>query len=95
MTVNRVGFCSILPDNEEVYYSYLQGAISSVDENSSLQLTRKNEGVAVRLFPSIPMYVNSLVKIINDINNIFGIKVNFSKSMKSSSAIQFTIDFEK
>lgn len=93
MRIKRSGFCAITLDNEEVYYKYLEAVICSIDSNSSLEITRKPQGVNLRLFPSHPRYVNRLVRIVNDMNNQFGLKVDFSKSIKSTSAIQFVIVF--
>jgi len=91
MQVERKHFLPIIPDNEEVYFSMVCGAISSVDELSSLQITRVLKGYQFRLAPSLPKYNNVLIEEILKLHNYLGLHLDISKSIKTSAVICFSI----
>lgn len=94
MYIDRKGLM-ILPDNDEAYFSLLEAAIESVDELSSLTITKTPEGYSFRLSPSHPMYIDSLIDSIIRMNTLFKIHVNFSKSMKNTCTIFFSVSIFK
>ena len=85
----------IIPDNDEAYFSVLQAAIESVDELSGIIISRQPDSYHFRLSPSHPMYIDSLIDVIIKLNTLFKIKVDFSKSMKNTCNISFTIPIIK
>lgn len=94
MQIIRKFFPDAIPDNEEVYFAYLKGILESVDELSSLQITKLPDGYHFRLSPSSPSYSSLLLKEILNIHNLFHIHLDISKSIKTSGTISFTIDLE-
>ena len=40
MTINKRFFPEVMPDNEIAYFAHLEGVINSVDELSTLEITR-------------------------------------------------------
>lgn len=92
MKICRVDFPEILPDNEEMYFSLLSGVIESVDELCFLQMTRMNNGYHFRIATSLPKYNGMLLQEILKLNNMFGIKLDLSKSIKSSATLAFDIN---
>jgi len=93
MQVKRVNFPQILKDNEETYFRYLEAVVSSVDYESSMQFTKRELGIGVRISPSTPETFSSILDCMKKLHTQFGIHVDFSKSMKASSTINFNIDF--
>lgn len=93
MIVVRKDFPEILPDNEELFFNQLNGIIESVDELCSLQITKVGKSYKFRISPSLPLYNNLIIKELTEFYNIFGIHLNFSKSIKSSGTLYFSIDF--
>lgn len=91
MQVKRKHFPEIIEDNEEMYFAVLHGVIDSVDELSSLQITKLKDGYSFRLSPSLPKYNNLLIEEIIKLNNVFGIHLDMSKSIKSSGTLVFKI----
>ena len=89
--VNFRYFEEVVPDNENVYYSYLIGIIESVDELSSVEITNNINGPHIRIAPSLPKYSNLLLEEIIKLHNVFHIHLDLSKSIKSSGG---TISFE-
>lgn len=81
-------------ENEKAYFAHLEGVISSVDEFSSLQITRTNDAYIFRLAPSVPKYNNMLLEEILKLHNMFRIKLDLSKSIKSTGTIVFKIDLQ-
>lgn len=91
MEVLRRNFPSILPDNEEQYFKFLEAVISSVDELSAVQITRKMKGYMFRISPSAPHYSQALLKEILQYHTLLGIRVEMSKSIRNTSTIGFEI----
>lgn len=94
MTVNKRFFPDVLADNEAAYFLHLEGVISSVDELSSLEITKNPDSYHFRLAPSLPKYNEMLLEEILKLHNLFQIRLNLSKSIKSSSTIAFQINLE-
>jgi hypothetical protein len=92
MTINKRFFPEVMPDNELAYFAHLEGIISSVDELSSLEITKNPASYHFRLAPSLPKYNDMLLEEILKFHNMFQIKLNLSKSIKSSATIVFEID---
>jgi hypothetical protein len=94
MTVSKRFFSEVMPDNEIAYFAHLEGVINSVDELSSLEITKNPHSYHFRLAPSLPKYNELLLEEILKLHNIFKIKLNLSKSIKSSATITFEINLD-
>ncbi len=94
MQINRRFFPEVLPDNEITYFAHLEGVISAVDELSTLEITKNPYSYHFRLAPSLPKYNEMLLQEILKFHNMFQIKLNLSKSIKSSATIVFEINLE-
>lgn len=92
MTVSKRFFPEVLTDNETTYFAHLEGVICSVDELSSLEITKNPHSYQFRLAPSLPKYNTMLLEEILKLHNLFHIKLNLSKSIKTSGTINFEID---
>jgi hypothetical protein len=92
MQINRRFFPEIMQDNEQAYFAHLEGIISSIDELSSLEITRNPHSYSFRLAPSAPRYGEMLLQEILKFHNLFKIKLNMSKSIKTSGSIVFEIE---
>ena len=94
MTVSKRFFPEVMPDNELAYFAHLEGVINSVDELSTLEITRNPHSYHFRLAPSLPKYNEILLEEILKLHNIFKIKLNLSKSIKTSATIVFEINLD-
>ena len=94
MQVNKKYFTQVMQDNEIAYFAHLEGVISSVDELSTLEITKNPLSYHFRLAPSLPMYNEMLLQEILKLHNLFQIRLNLSKSIKSSATITFEINLE-
>lgn len=94
MTISKRFFPEVMPDNEIAYFAHLEGVINSVDELSTLEITKNPKSYHFRLVPSLPKYNPMLLEEILKLHNIFHIKLNLSKSIKASATISFEIDLE-
>jgi hypothetical protein len=92
MQVNTKFIPSTIPDNDITYIKYLIAVIESVDELSTLEITKNPNSLHFRLAPSVPMYNDMLLEEILKFHNILNIKLNLSKSIKSSATIVFEIE---
>lgn len=84
-------FPEILTDNDEMYFARLEGLINSVDELSSLQITKNTNAYHFRLAPSHPRYLELLFQELLKFHNLYGIRLNISKSIKTTGTISFEI----
>lgn len=94
MQVNKKFFPQVMQDNELAYFAHLEGVISSVDELSTLEITKNPNSYHFRLAPSLPMYNDMLLEEILKFHNMFKIRLDLSKSIKSSATITFEINLE-
>lgn len=94
MYISKRLFPEVILDNEEAYFSLLSGVIDSVDELSSLEITKALNGYHFRVAPSTPRYNKMLLEEILRFHNLMQIKVDLSKSIKASSIINFTISLQ-
>ncbi len=95
MQINTRFFPKVLPDNEIAYLAHLEGIIESVDELCTLEITKNPKSYHFRLAPSVPMYNEMLLEEILRFHNLLQIKLNLSKSIKSSATIVFEIELPK
>jgi hypothetical protein len=89
--VNKKFFPKVMQDNDTLYLAHLEGIINSVDELSSLEITKSTNSYKFRLAPSLPKYIPMLLEEILKFHNMFRIKLDLSKSIKSSGTIVFEI----
>lgn len=91
MEIHKRFFPSIMLDNETTYFSHLEGILSAVDEFSSLEVTKNPLTYHFRLVSSHPKYNQMLLEEILKFHNMFGIKLDISKSIKTTGTIVFDI----
>ena len=91
MEVNRKHFPKVMQDNDEVFLAHLEGVISSIDELCSLEITKNVESYRFRIATSLPKYNNMVIEEILKFCNLFHIKLDMAKSIKTSSVITFNI----
>lgn len=93
MRIYRVNFPAILSENEEAYFRHLEGIISSNDTEAMVEVTRRHDGIAVRIVPSSNRAQVLLLQSVKRMHTLLGLNVEFSKSMRASSNIYFKINF--
>jgi hypothetical protein len=94
MEINRKHFPRVMQDNDEVFLAHLEGVINSVDELCSLEITKNPDSYRFRIAASLPKYNNMLIEEILKFCNLFHIKLDMSKSIKTSSVITFEINLD-
>ena len=94
MQVEKRFFPKIMSDNDEIYFSHLEGIIDSVDELCSMEVVKHPKHYSFRIAPSLPKYTNMLIEELFKLHNKFDIKLNMSKSIKTNAVISFDIKFE-
>lgn len=92
MEVDFRNFPDKIPDNDYLYFKLLLAVVESVDEYSSVQIVFTPNGYIFRISPSLIKYCDNLMEEIIKFHKFTRIKVDFSKSIKSSGRIVFKID---
>lgn len=87
-------FPEILTDNDENYFQLVSAVIESVDELASLEVCKMPTTYNFRLIPSMPKYTNTLIQELTKLHNLFHLKLDLSKSIKSSSVIIYKIEHD-
>ena len=88
-------FPKVMVDNELAYLSHLEGIISSVDEMAIMEIIKNPHSYHFRLVPSIPKYSEMLLEEILKFHTMLNIRLDLSKSIKSSGGtIVFDISIE-
>jgi len=91
MTVAFVNFPAIIADNDIVYYTNLRAFIESIDHESTLRITKNLQGINVRISPSRPIFLSPLIEQMKAFHTMYGIRLEFSKSMKKTCNVSFDI----
>lgn len=94
MEINRKHFPKLMQDNDEIFLAHFEGIVNSVDELCSLEITKNTDSYRFRIACSLPKYNNMLIEEILKFCNMFNIRVDMSKSIKTSSVITFEINLE-
>jgi hypothetical protein len=94
MQINKKFFPEVMQDNEIAYFAHLEGIIDSIDELSTLEITKNPNAYHFRLAPSLPKYNEMLLQEILKFHNMFQIRLSLSKSIKSSATITFEISLD-
>jgi hypothetical protein len=94
MQINKKFFPPVMLDNEELYFAHLEGIIDSIDELSMMEIVKTPTSYHFRLAPSLPKYNPMLLEEILKFHNMFQIKLNLSKSIKTSATISFEITLD-
>lgn len=92
MEIVKKYFPEIMSDNDMNYFAKLEGIIESIDELSSLQITRNTNTYHFRLAPSHPKYITTLFQELINFHNLYSIRLNLSKSIKTTGTISFEIN---
>jgi hypothetical protein len=95
MRINKKFFPEVMQDNEMIYFAHLEGIIDSIDELCSMEITKGPHAYHFRIATSVPKYNDLLLEELLKFHNIFQIKLNMSKSIKSSATINFQVDIER
>lgn len=93
MKCERLNFPDVIPDNESTYLGYLEGLIESVDLHSDMMIYRGSDSIMVRISPSEPAYFEQILTVIKRFHTMLGIQVDFAKSMRVTSSINYKINF--
>ena len=91
MQISKKFFPKIMPHNDEIYFAHLEGIIDSIDELSTMEIIKHPRSYSFRLAPSLPKYTNAIIEELFKFHNQFQIKLNMSKSIKTSAVIAFEI----
>lgn len=94
MEINRKHFPRVMQDNDEIFLAHLEGVISSVDELCSLEITKSLESYRFRIACSLPKYNNMVIEEVLKFCNMFHIRLDMSKSIKTTSVITFEINLD-
>ena len=94
MEINKKHFPKLMQDNDETFLAHLEGVISSVDELCSLEITKSLESYRFRIATSLPKYNNMVIEEILKFCNMFHIRLDMSKSIKTTSVISFEINLD-
>lgn len=80
-----------MQDNETAYFAHLEGIIDSVDELAIVEITKHPQSYHFRIAASVPRYNEMLLEELLKFHNLLQIRLDLSKSIKSSATIVFDI----
>jgi hypothetical protein len=90
--VYRKGFIKLLTDNDEVYFGYITAIVESVDEYASIQITNALNNINFRIVASHPKYNMILLEEILKLSNLYKLRLDLSKSIKTTGTLSFNIN---
>lgn len=81
----------LIPDNDAVFMANLIAAVESADFNAIMSVSKQPEDYKFKISVSDPELVSNVMDSLITAGKFFGVFFNFSKSIKSSSTINFSI----
>lgn len=93
MEVQKVGIGSTILDNEQQYYNLVESVIASIDEYANVIITKQPKSLTIRINPSEARLYPLILSELTQLHNILKIRLNFSKSIKNTTTIFFSIEF--
>jgi len=94
MIVEKKNFPKIMRNNDELYFAHLVGILEAIDELSSMLILRDGNKYIFKISPSIPKYTNLIIDELFKFHNRYNIRLDMSKSIKTTATIAFKIDLE-
>lgn len=94
MEVSKKHFPEIIPDNDVVFIKHLSGACEAIDEFSAIEVTKVTDGIFFRIVSSLPKYTIPLLEEVLKFSNNYKLRLELSKSIKSSGTLTFLIKTE-
>lgn len=94
MIVEKKNFPKIMRNNDELYFAHLVGVLEAIDELSSMLILRDGNKYIFKISPSIPKYTNLIIDELFKFHNRYNIRLDMSKSIKTTATIAFKIDLE-
>lgn len=92
MTISTYNFPPIIPDNDVYYLRLLEAFLNSVDESCAAEVTDRLASIGVRIAPSEPSYSQPLLGIVKEMHYMLGMRVEFSKSIRTSNTVEYIIE---
>lgn len=91
MTIQYKDVPRIIPENERAYFNLLEGVLNTADEHSQMEIRKNPTSYQFRIAASAPRYLNLIIQELNNLHKLLGIKLDYSKSIKSTSSVAFNI----
>jgi hypothetical protein len=95
MNIRLRNFDKIQRDNDTNYLLMLEGILNSVDELCEVEVNRRSESIGIRIAPSHPSYLKDIIRVVKDFHYSIGFRIEFSKSIKTSSSLDFQINLSE
>lgn len=92
MILTTYNFPPIIPDNDVYYIRLLEAFLNSVDESCAAEITDRLSSIGIRISPSLPEYSQLIFGAVKEMHYMIGIRVEFSKSIRTSNTIDFSIE---
>jgi len=92
MYIIKKYFPEVMSDNDAAYFQHFIGAVEAVDELCSMEITKTPHSYHFRIATSAPKYNDMLLQEILKLHNLFNIRLNLRKSIKSSATLVFDIE---
>ena len=92
MIVNRRYFPEKMLDNDDVFFGHLSGVVESIDEYAMMEITKVPDSFHVRVVPSLPLYNMLLLDEILKLSNLYKLRLDLSKSIKTTGTLSFNIN---
>jgi hypothetical protein len=92
MNITTLNFPPIMPDNDMYYLRLLEAFLNSVDESCNAEVTYRLASIGIRIAPSTPDYTQHILETVKEMHYMIGLRVEFSKSIRTSSTIDYIIE---
>lgn len=94
MIVNKVNIPKLMRDNDAAYLNHIEYLIRSIDEDAELTVTQRLSSIGFQIKPSDIKLKPFIIKEIRKSHYKLDLKIDFSKSVNSTTLISFWTCFQ-
>jgi hypothetical protein len=87
--ITKIGFPSIMLDNDMRYLSGIFSIVEAIDESSDISVCKTQTAYSFTIVTSIPVYNKPIINAITRFHKELGLEIEFSRSQKISRTISF------
>lgn len=92
MTINRLGFPSIIPDNDTLYIDFISTALTHADPEAIITIDKRDASMRVTISPSLKDFKQHVIDNILNAHRLLKLKVIFSKSLAISKSVSYIVE---
>ena len=94
LKITKVGFPSVLKDNDVFYLNFITDALKHADPEAEIKLFKNGNKINVNVSPSDSKFRKDIIYNLLGAHHFFLIKIIFSKSLAREKTVNYQVIFD-